>query len=365
MYKLPKFQIQIIPHQLQFKFKAGTSRGVLTEKTVYYLKLWDVENPNVVGVGECAPLVKLSIDDIPDFEEKLEEICIEVTDLESIEDIYGLSGIESFPSIITGLEMAFLDLENGGKKLIYDSDFHAGKTRVPINGLIWMGDKEFMFQQIREKLEAGFDCIKMKIGAIDFEQECELLNFMRKQFSAKELTLRVDANGAFAPKEALEKLKRLSEYELHSIEQPIKAGQFAEMAKLCEQTPLPIALDEELIGVHKTEAKSNLLNQIQPQYIILKPTLMGGFRSSEEWIQLAESQNIAWWMTSALESNIGLNAIAQFTAKHQVKVPQGLGTGQLFHNNISSPLEIENGEIFYDSKVDWKEVGGRGKNKEK
>ena len=249
--------------------------------------------------------------------------------------------------------MAFLDLANGGKRITYSREFIENASRIPINGLVWMGDKSFMFEQIKNKLNAGFQCIKMKIGAINFKEECELLRYIRQQFSADEIILRVDANGAFQPQEALEKLKQLAEYDIHSIEQPIKQGQWPEMAELCLKTPLPIALDEELIGIYSHTEKAQLLKNIKPQYIILKPSLMGGFKSADAWIEHAETQHIGWWMTSALESNIGLNAIAQFTAKHQVNVPQGLGTGQLFHNNIASPLSIEQGQIFYDTTKTW------------
>lgn len=347
------FQLTYKKHQLHFKFRAGTSRGVLTHKNTYYLLLTHTDFPNRLGIGEAAPLIKLSIDDREDFEEKLGFYCQQASTLTTIEQIYQLSDIQEFPSIITGLEMAFLDFNNGGNRIIFDRNFVELGKALPINGLVWMGDKQFMFEQIKSKLEAGFSCIKMKIGAINFEEECDLLRYIRQQFSAKDITLRVDANGAFSPTEALEKLKILSEFDMHSIEQPIKQGQWNEMAALCEKTPLPIALDEELIGIHDKKTKQELLTHIKPQFIILKPTLIGGFQSSDEWISLAQASSIDWWMTSALESNIGLNAIAQFTEKHQVNMPQGLGTGQLFHNNIDSPLRIEKGAIFYDNKKHW------------
>lgn len=347
------YRINYIKHQLQFKFKAGTSRGVLTEKEVYYIIVHKEDAPTVKGVGECAPLVKLSIDDRPDFEMHLGLFCQKAMKISGASELYSLTGIRAFPSILTGLEMAFQDLKNRGKRIVYDEDFVQKGTRIPINGLVWMGDKDFMFEQIKAKLDAGFDCIKMKIGAINFEEECELLRYIRAQFSAEQITLRVDANGAFSPQNALEKLKILSDFDMHSIEQPIKQGQWDDMAELCRVTPLAIALDEELIGVVEVSEKKRLLQHIQPQYIILKPTLIGGFQSSDEWINLAKQQQLDWWMTSALESNVGLNAIAQFTAKHQVTLPQGLGTGQLFRNNIDSPLSIEKGHIFYDQAKDW------------
>lgn len=342
-----------IPYRLQFKFDAGTSRGIIREKTTFFIKIHEEDNPEKVGWGEAAPLAKLSIDDRADFEERLRFYLRGVGGLTHPWEFYRLPGIEEFPSIVMALETALRDLENGGKKMIYSAAFAEQEKRLPINGLVWMGSKEFMKEQIQAKIEAGFDCIKMKIGAIDFEQECSLLQYIRQQFTASEIELRVDANGAFTPTQALERLKRLSEYELHSIEQPIRQGQWGEMARLCEQTPLPIALDEELIGLPARSNKQELLEAIKPQYIILKPTLVGGFKESDEWIALAESLNIGWWMTSALEANIGLNAIAQFTEYKKATLPQGLGTGQLFHNNIHSPLSIEQGHIYSDLSKEW------------
>ncbi|MGB0522214.1 MAG: o-succinylbenzoate synthase [Flammeovirgaceae bacterium] len=346
------YQIRYKYHQLHFKFKAGTSRGVMTKRDVYFITIYHTNSPQTIGLGECAPLVKLSIDDVPDYEEQLAHFCQKAAQLNSLQELYNLEGIAAFPSILTGLEMAFQDLANGGKRLLYDAAFMNSGARIPINGLVWMGTKSFMYDQIKTKLDAGFKCIKMKIGAINFDEECELLAYVRKQFAPSDITLRVDANGAFSPQEALDKLQRLAQFDIHSIEQPIKQKQWDAMAELCEKSPLPIALDEELIGITRSQ-KEQLLKHISPPYIILKPTLVGGFASSNEWIQLAESLNIGWWMTSALESNIGLNAIAQFTAMHQVSIPQGLGTGQLFHNNIPSPLSIENGSIFYDQSMPW------------
>ncbi|MGD1840471.1 MAG: o-succinylbenzoate synthase [Thermonemataceae bacterium] len=264
--------------------------------------------------------------------------------------------MQHFPAIHFALEIAFQDLQQGGKRQLFENDFSNGTAPIPINGLIWMGPKSIMLQQIKEKLAAGDRCIKLKIGAIDFEEELALLKYIRTQFGSEEVIVRVDANGAFKPEEALEKLKRLAELALHSIEQPIATQQWEKMAKLCEQSPLPIALDEELIGVVDRKA---LLATIQPQYIILKPSLLGGWAASEAWIALAKKHNIGWWMTSALESNIGLNAIAQFTGNlslHPTATYQGLGTGQLYHNNIPSPLEVNGGWLHYRSHVNW-EVG--------
>jgi O-succinylbenzoate synthase len=255
--------------------------------------------------------------------------------------------LKSYPSIQFGVEQAFLSLETQEEGVFFPSAFTQGKEAIPINGLIWMGDKEFMQQQIREKLSQGFRCIKMKIGAIDFETEYALLKGIRQQFTPSEIELRVDANGAFSPMDALEKLKRLSDLQIHSIEQPIRAGQYEAMARLCETSPLPIALDEELIGVACPSRKEEILQWIKPAYIILKPSLIGGYRGSEEWIALAKKENIGWWVTSALEGNIGLSAIAQWTYTLENPLPQGLGTGSLYTNNFPSSLQVKNGKLWW------------------
>jgi o-succinylbenzoate synthase len=332
-------------HILKFRFEAGTSRGVLTEKPTYFVRIASVLNPTVEGIGECSPLTKLSIDDRADYEEKLAHYCHLVANISGIDELYNLSDIQEFPSMVMGFETAFLDLQNGGKKMIFDNDFFTHSRPLPINGLIWMGDKSFMLRQIEEKLAQGFDCIKIKVGAIDFETECELLAHIRKRFSPQTITLRVDANGAFTAEEARKKIDILSTYKLHSIEQPIRKGQIEAMYALCRDTNVPIALDEELIGVPLRE-KAQILTAIKPQYIVLKPSLLGGFRATAEWIALAKVHQIGWWITSALESNIGLNAICQFTAQYGFDLPpQGLGTGQLYHNNIDLPLVVEKSAI--------------------
>lgn len=331
---------------LNFKQASGTSRGILRTKETYFILL---RGNSKVGVGECGLFRGLSSDDRPDYEEKLQWVCENI----HLEKEILLRGLKEFPSIQFGLEQALLSIESQDKFELFPSKFSQGKDAIPINGLIWMGSEDFMRSQIKEKLKSGFTTIKMKIGAIDFETELALLKSIRKEFSSDEIELRVDANGAFSPNNALEKLKRLSELELHSIEQPIKQGQIEEMAYLCDVTPLPIALDEELIGVFEEVAKEELLLTIQPQYIILKPSLVGGFEGSTQWIELAEKYNIGWWITSALESNIGLNAIAQYTYYLDVKMPQGLGTGSLFTNNFESPLEVNNGHIRYNENEKW------------
>ncbi len=333
-------------HTLIFKRPAGTSRGILTSKDIWIITISDKDNPEKTGTGECSPLMGLSIDDMPDYEKKLDKVC------KNIDKYYEYieSGLNGFPSIKFGLEMALKDLETPGKDVLFPSEFTAGQDSIEINGLVWMGEFEFMRKQIIEKIESGFSCIKLKIGAIDFEKEIELIRTIRKEFSAGDIEIRVDANGAFKIETALEKLKILSYYDLHSIEQPIKQGQWDEMAKLCEKTPLPIALDEELIGITGFEDKKRLIQTIKPQYIILKPSLTGGFKASKEWIDLAEENNTGWWITSALESNIGLNAIAQWTYTLGNKMPQGLGTGQLFTNNFESQLYIRNGHLWIKSQ---------------
>jgi o-succinylbenzoate synthase len=286
---------------------------------------------------------------VPNYEEVLAEVCATVDN-----HAYWLSeGLRAFPSIYFGLEMALLDLETNGSRTLFSSDFSEKETPLRINGLIWMGDKSFMFDQIQHKIQEGWDCIKLKIGAINFEEELDLLRYIRKQFSKNEVEIRVDANGAFSPATALEKLKRLSDFDLHSIEQPIKPRQIEAMAALCEQTPLPIALDEELIGIFEKKEKKQLLETICPQFLIFKPSFIGGFHGTQEWLTICETLGIDWWVTSALESNIGLNAIAQWTATLNNPLPQGLGTGQLYTNNISSPLEVNRGFLKYNKKEKW------------
>ncbi|MBB6460697.1 o-succinylbenzoate synthase [Flammeovirga kamogawensis] len=337
---------------LDFNFPAKTSRGSITTKNCFLISVFDTDEPNIVGWGECNTLKGLSIDYFEDYEERLKLVLDKINKLPlSFATLSDFLDKEVYPSIFFALETALLDLSNGGKKKIYTNSFYKG-TPIPINGLVWMGDKAFMKQQIDEKLAKGFDCIKVKVGALNFEDELQLLKYIRSEYSPEEITLRVDANGAFAVGEAMEKLKRLSAYSLHSIEQPIWAGQWDEMAELCSTTPIPIALDEELIGI-KTAHQQKLLETINPQYIILKPALVGGLEASKTWIALAEKQHIPWWMTSALESNIGLNAIAQFTANYVIDKPHGLGTGQLYHNNYASPLTVSSGTLFYDKEKKW------------
>ncbi len=333
-------------YSLNFVRPAGTSRGTMISRDTWYIIIKD---ENKTGIGEIAPLKNLSCDDTPELEQKIAAVCRDISNYKYWID----EGLLDFPSIRFGLETALADLHAEGDKVLFPSDFTKGMKSIPINGLIWMGDANFMSKQISEKLDQGFRCIKLKIGAIDFDTEIILLKKLRNEFPPDELEIRVDANGAFAPAEAPKKLAKLAGLKIHSIEQPIRQGQYEAMAELCMQSIVPIALDEELIGINKREDKIKVLLSILPEYIILKPSLHGGIAGCTEWIQIAESLNIGWWLTSALESNIGLNAIAQWTATLNNPLPQGLGTGKLFTNNIPSPLEIRKGELFYNIEKSW------------
>ncbi|MCE3295792.1 MAG: o-succinylbenzoate synthase [Crocinitomicaceae bacterium] len=336
-----------------FKTPGGTSRGVLTEKQAWFIRLWDENNPEAIGLGECSIIPGLSPDfkDEAGYEADIHSACGELLsfhDYSTLEEqdllnFWFFDKLRSKPSILFGLECAILDLLQGGKAFFYNTAFTRGEKAIPINGLIWMGSESFMQEQIQQKIAEGFNCIKLKIGAIDFETEFALLAQIRERFSAAELILRVDANGAFGYEEGLQNMQRLAELDIHSIEQPIRAGNWVKMASLCRETPLPIALDEELIGVYQPEEKKRLLDMVRPQFIILKPSLHGGICGTSEWIKLAEEREIPWWMTSALESNVGLNAIAQFTSTFDNPLHQGLGTGSLYIENTPTDLVVEKG----------------------
>ena len=342
-------QSEYVKRTLYFNFPAGTSRGILNEKEVFYLILTDTEKLLKKGIGEIAPIPGLSPDAVKELEEKIKNLIQKINSGKTIQT----DEFKGFPAVEFGYETALKGLNSESPVLLFPSDFTAGKIGIPINGLIWMGTKDFMIRQVDEKLAAGFTCLKLKIGALDFQSELDILRSIRNEFPAETLEIRVDANGAFLAKNALERLEQLSKFELHSIEQPIKQGQFSEMKKLCENSPVPIALDEELIGISEKNGKEKLLDAIYPQYIILKPTLLGGIKAAEEWIKLAEKRKIGWWVTSALESNIGLNVISQWVATLNTKNFQGLGTGALFSNNIESPLYISKGNIYYDPERSW------------
>lgn len=371
------YKIEISERTLHFKQPAGTSRGVYTTRHSYYLTLTSDELPGVEGVGECATLPDLSCDAKPEYEMTLRQVCQMVEQMGRIP--YDM--IRAYPSITFGLETAFASFFDAAKKFLeivpaegassssemlkqkgvsvpagmenltelFDSPFGRGEEGITINGLVWMGTYEEMLARLEEKLQAGFHCVKLKIGAIDFFKELDLIKRIRDVYTKEQVELRVDANGGFLPENAMSQLEALAKYDIHSIEQPIKQHQWPKMAQLCRETPLPIALDEELIGVNVRSMKQALLDTVRPQYIILKPSLHGGIYGCNEWIELANQRGIGSWITSALESNIGLNAIAHYAAKvygPKVKMPQGLGTGQLFTDNIPMPLEIRGDQLF-------------------
>jgi O-succinylbenzoate synthase len=331
---------------LNFKRPSGTSRGIMNEKETWFIVL---EQEGKKGIGECGILRGLSIDDRPDYEEKLRWTCDNI----HLGKDQLWEALLEFPSMQFGVEMAFQSLVSKTPFLLFPSDFTNGTKSILINGLVWMGEESFMKEQIEEKLAQGFRCIKLKIGAIDFDKELQLLRFIREHFTPEQVEIRVDANGAFDENIALDKLHQLSEFKLHSIEQPIQKNHTDRMAELCKTSPFPIALDEELIGVFTVEEKEKLLEKIKPQYIILKPSFVGGFRGTQEWVSLAEKHKIGWWITSALESNIGLNAIAQWTFLQHNLMPQGLGTGALYTNNFDCPLEVSQGQLWYKKELEW------------
>ncbi|MDO5523923.1 MAG: o-succinylbenzoate synthase [Bacteroidia bacterium] len=337
------FTIEIIPYKLRFRKPAGTSRGVYHEHKVWYVLFRDSRDASRYGMGECAPLPGLSCDFGDNYAETLARLCRSTEEKQQVDTDL----LRNYPSILFGLETAERHYRQRSLQL-WNTPFGRGEAGIPINGLIWMGEYDDMKQQAANLLERDFGCIKLKIGAIGFDREVELLQFIRDRYPAEKITLRVDANGAFGFGEARGKLQKLAGLHIHSIEQPIRAGQWAEMARLCASSPLPIALDEELIGIHHPEEKKNLLDTIRPQYIILKPTLHGGISGCNEWIALARERQIGWWITSALESNIGLNSIAQWCATLNNPLPQGLGTGTLYSNNIPFPLKIKNGHLWFN-----------------
>lgn len=331
---------------LNLKQASGTSRGVLNTKETWFIV---IRENNKIGIGECGILRGLSIDDRPEYEQKLAWTCQNIhLGKEKLWD-----ALLEFPSIQFGVEMAFQSLASNSIFDLFPSQFTQSQKSIPINGLVWMGEKQFMKSQIEQKLNEGFKCIKLKIGAINFNEELELLGHIRQHFSAKQIEIRVDANGAFDPKDALRKLHQLHEFEIHSIEQPVAKQHVDTLKMLCEKSPFPIALDESLIGVFNHVDKVKLLSYIKPQYIILKPSFIGGFRGTSEWISIAKNLNIDWWVTSALESNIGLNAIAQWTFLQNNVMPQGLGTGGLYTNNFDCPLLVENGQLWYEENKTW------------
>ena len=328
----------------------------MKDKDSWFLKIWDEANPAVFGIGECSPLPKLSPDNFDELEVVLQNVVESLTGMHTYSDATIPSLVEQFipahfPAVTFALETALLDLLNGGRRIIYNNDF-IKRVPIPINGLVWMGDMDLMLQQVSSRIEEGYRCIKIKVGGLNFEKECDILHYIRKKYYREEITIRLDANGSFKPGDAMAKLYELARYDIHSIEQPIKPG-LEEMEALCRTSPIPIAFDEELIGVEEYTERKKLLQTRRPHYIILKPMLHGGFGGCSEWIEIAREQGIGFWMTSALESNIGLNAICQFTANYPVELPQGLGTGRIYENNVTGPLLSENGTIRHDPRTEW------------
>ena len=344
---MSNYHIDITTRVFHFKEPAGTSRGVYHTRTSRFVHLTCDDLPGIVGVGECAPLPKLSCDDLPDYDAVLRHQCDNVCARGGID----VDALRDYPSMLFGLETAWRQLHAGGSTALSSTPFSRGEEGIPINGLVWMGDFETMATRLEQKISQGFTCVKIKIGAIDFADEMALIRRLRDRFGSEQIELRVDANGAFAPDEALDKLHQLACNDIHSIEQPIRAGQWQEMARLCRISPLPIALDEELIGVNTLEDKQRLLDTICPKYIVLKPSLHGGYAGCREWISLAQERGIGSWITSALESNVGLNAIAHLAAEvygPAITMPQGLGTGQLFTDNINTiPIAIQRDKLWY------------------
>ena len=337
------------PYRFYFILPAGTSRGVMTFRDSYFIRLSYVSYPEVYGTGECCLLPGLSPDLNPGLEPLLQKVCKGINS--------GLfpnpDSLSGYPGVKMALETAWIDLQNGGRGILFPSPFTKGEITLPINGLIWMGNVDSMKRQIDRKISEGFRVLKMKIGAIGFEEEVEVIRYIRTRYSELPISLRLDANGAFQSADAYDRLSRLAEYHIHSVEQPLTPGNPDAMADLCCKSPIPIALDEELIGIERCEEKRELLERILPQYIILKPTLLGGFQAAEEWIRLADALNIGWWVTSALESNIGLNALAQWTALLPGTKVHGLGTGTLFRNNFTSPLILKGDSIGYQPDKGW------------
>lgn len=343
-------KIEIIPHEFNFRIPATTSRNTLKTHRSHLIKVCDEKVPNVCGWGEAAPLPLLSIDHLPDFEEIIRNRAEQLMSGVALDDL----DLVGLPSLRFAFETAFNDLKNGGVHKIFDTDFYTGES-IKINGLVWMGDLRTMLDEALIKARA-FDTIKFKVGALDFDEECIMIESFRKQFSSSTHVLRLDANGAFALDDALKKLNELKRFDIHSIEQPIHQGQWDAMEEICAKSPIDIALDEELIGVDPHTKGQALIQKIKPQFLILKPTLLGGFSIADQWIKLAEKNNAKWWATSALEGNVGLNAIAQWVSQYKNPLPQGLGTGQLYTNNFVSPLEVKGGELRYRQGVHWQLV---------
>lgn len=339
-------QAQYSSYRLNLRFEARTSRATMHHKDTWFIRIFDDSEPDTFGIGECALFRGLSADDCSDYELRLARVCRDIVSLTDPEDI-GMS------SIAFGVETALQNLRNAVPGIVYPGKWAGGESSITINGLVWMGSAELMMQRLSRKLDQGFKCIKLKIGGIDFQRELELLDFVRSAWPAEKVQLRLDANGAFSTRDALHKLERLAYYDIHSIEQPVKPGQPQAMREICRNSPIPVALDEELIGSRKYDAQARMLDAIMPQYVILKPSLCGGFQASNRWIALARQRDIGWWATSAMESDIGLNAIAQWVSCFSPQLPQGLGTGELYDNNITSPVRLRGDRLSYDPQASW------------
>lgn len=328
----------------------------MKDKTSWFVKLYDDREPTRAGWGECGPLPGLSIDHVPDFESVLAGVTTQINDSSlGQSDTAAILRLipEGFPSIVFCIETALLDLVNGGRRVVFETGFIKGEP-IAINGLIWMGDIDFLMDQINKKIAAGFRCVKLKVGGLDFDRECDILRYIRKKYFREDISIRLDANGAFKTEDVLYKLEELAKFEIHSIEQPLRPGSEA-MEELCRKSPIPVAFDEELIGINSREEKTALLTTLKPRFVVLKPTLHGGITGCREWISVAEELKMGWWITSALESSVGLNAICQFTSTYHPTIPQGLGTGEIYENNIASPLRVRDGQIFYDPALSWPE----------
>lgn len=347
-------RISISKRVFNFAFKARTSRGPMKDKTSWFLRMENDASPGISGWGECGPLPGLSVDFSKDFGISLGDLVRKINESSfSKHDEAKIRKIvpANFPSVLFGVETALMDLRNGGRRVVYQNSFREGKP-IPINGLVWMGDMDFMMDQVNTKISQGFSCIKLKVGGLDFDRECDILHYIRRRYYRDNIVIRLDANGAFKTDDVLYKLGELAKFQVHSIEQPIRPG-LGEMEELCRKSPIPVAFDEEMIGVFDRDSKTALLKKLKPQFIVLKPTLHGGLQGCDEWISIAESMGIGWWITSALESSIGLNAICQFTANYNPVIPQGLGTGVIYTNNVIAPLSVKGGSILWDPAGVW------------
>ncbi len=355
---LMALQATFFKRTFHFSFSARTSRGAMKQRDSWFLKIWDSGQPEIFGIGEAGPVPGLSAEKPVDVSEQLTRLVahlsggVDLPAIATIGDIYKhFESMGLCPSVYLALETALLDLKNGGKRLVFENDFVQGKA-IPINGLVWMGGLDFMLQQVSIKVDEGFTCIKLKIGGLNFEKELDILQFVRRKYFRDQITLRLDANGAFKSDQVMLKLMDLAQYGIHSIEQPLKAGS-PFLPELCQKSPIPVALDEELIGVGTRQDREELLDRVKPHFLVLKPSLHGGFHGCADWIDLATTRNIGWWITSAMESNVGLNALAQFACQYPISIPQGLGTGMIFRDNIPSPLEVTKGTLRWNNQENW------------